>query len=259
MEISYTYKGKRVVRTGPDTWEQMSAQQYIATIRAINIIEQEPEKTWALPVILLGIPLREYFGMSMAQRHVLIGYFHHLSEFNDLPKDWMLPSIQVGWHKWYGPNKRLTDLIFAEFMFAESMLERYYSKHDEWELDRFIAILYRPKSWFGKRHDFNNKLVDERAKQLIKLDKATKMAILLNYQGWKKHLKKLYKYAFQEAKQGEKAQKSNWLEQATRLAEHRQSELTAIKNTSFYEVMSNINLRIKDFEWAKSQLPQNNK
>lgn len=250
MDISYTYKGEKITRSGPDNWSGMNTEQFVACVRILDSLESHPEKVWALPVVLLGMRLKEFFSMTIAQRHSLLASLQHLSEFKNLPTKWMIPSIEVRFMKWYGPNEKLSDLVFAEFMFAETMLDRYYSKKDEYELDRFIAILYRPRAFLsgGQRSKFDQKTVDGRAKLLKNVDRSLKRAILLNYQGWKIHLRTLFKHAFKEAEAGAKVQKSNWLEQAIRLAEHRQSEVDVIKTTNLYEVLSSFNLRIKDHE-----------
>lgn len=253
-KIQYSIGGKARYFEGPSEWKEMNSQQYLATIKILLSVESSSENVWAIPPILLNIPLKEYFQMNITQRTTLLVSFQHLREFKELPVKWLISKIKVGVRIWHGPNEKLSNLVFAEFMYAETMLERYYKKKDSWELDRFIAIFYRPNNFLGSRPKFDNKQVDERAKALKNLPFHVKTAILLNYQGWKYNLKRLFPYVFQEGSSEDTTQSSNWLEQAVRLAEHKQSEVDVIKNTNLYEILASFNLRLKDHEAYKKSL-----
>ena len=245
MQISYTYKGKPRTLTSPDKWSEMTEAQFVATVRIFKQYPTKPEIIWALPLVLLSIPRNEFLQFNIAYRHQLLIQFQHFAEFKDLPHTWLIPKIRVKNRDWLAPNPKLSDLTFAEFMFLETMLERYQKKNDPFELDRFIAILYRRPIYFGKRPIFAAELVEFYAEKLKNIDSGLKEAILLNYIGWKSNLKNIFRDAFENDGSGGH-QKSNWLEQAIRLAEHRQSEVEIIKKTNFYEIMSSLNLRIKD-------------
>lgn len=97
--------------------------------------------------------------------------------------------------KLYGPASGLVNLIFEEYIMAETYLSRFRETGNEEFLHKFIAVLYRPCKSKKEQQDnnydgdirlpFNDAFTESRAKQIARLSPEFKKAILLWYDGCK--------------------------------------------------------------------------
>lgn len=127
----------------------------------------------------------------------------------------LLPSIELPHSflfmalsgvKLHGPASGLTNLIFEEYIQAETNLVRFRETGKQEYLHKFIAILYRPVK--SKREQqsitydgdirlrFNDSAIDSRARQIEKLAPEIKKAILLWYDGCKYFITKQFPNLF---------------------------------------------------------------
>ncbi len=110
-----------------------------------------------------------------------------------------MPQVYIArlWrvNKFYGPESGFSDLTFYEFRTASYYYAQYVEKKKEEDLDRLIALLYRPgkKFWFIKKRrsdcngirrrpisaETNPSILEKRARRLSKLPFPVKYTILL--------------------------------------------------------------------------------
>lgn len=111
-------------------------------------------------------------------------------------------------HKWfYGPSEKLFNLTWNEFIQADSCFSDFNNSKEEKDLDRLIAVLYRPQEknydpdatdFTGDRREaFNDHLIDKRAKTMARLDQKRKYSVYLFYCGCKNYLKKTFDLVFE--------------------------------------------------------------
>lgn len=112
----------------------------------------------------------------------------------ETPKQF-LPVISCRRKKYYGPESGFADLTFYEFRTASYYFAQYIQNNKEADLDRLIALLYRPgkKFWHFKKHrsdcngirripisaETNPSCLEKRALRLSKLPFPVKYTILL--------------------------------------------------------------------------------
>jgi hypothetical protein len=113
----------------------------------------------------------------------------------------------------YGPSDDFQNLRLLEFSFCDSYYMRYRMSKEEENLDKMIAVLYRPaaavKDLADKREKLNQHTIEDRAKQIKKLPLLEKQAILLWYTACRSRLERTYNYAFSKEKQ-HKAKSKNY-------------------------------------------------
>jgi len=105
-----------------------------------------------------------------------------------------------------GPDNELTNLLFGEYIFAETYFTRYQeTKNPEW-MNKFFAVLYRPlkskkeiqsKDYDGdKRIAFNAAAVIRNADRLENMHENYKTACLLFYDGCRNYLSQKFPLTF---------------------------------------------------------------
>lgn len=123
----------------------------------------------------------------------------------------LIPEIKVAGHTFYGPDAALTNILFKEYIRAETYFAEFLSKKDKADADRLIATMYRPQvkdynpqdvNFSGDRREpINDFLVENRAKVIGKLDEVSRQAILMWYEGCKHFITTKYSRVFEEGEQ----------------------------------------------------------
>jgi len=118
----------------------------------------------------------------------------------------LIPEFKINSIWFYGPEQKLYNLVWDEYMQADSYFTAFNNSKDEKDLDKLIASLYRiekkdydpeDENFDGdKREKFNSYLIEKRAALLSKLDRKIKYAIYLYYCGCKNYLKKTFDLVF---------------------------------------------------------------
>jgi len=118
----------------------------------------------------------------------------------------LIPEIEVAGHTFYGPDDALTNILFKEYVRAETYFAEFLSKKDKASADRLIATMYRPQAKYynpadvnfsgDRREPINDFLIENRAKVISKLDDVTRQAILMWYEGCKHFLSTKYARVF---------------------------------------------------------------
>lgn len=139
----------------------------------------------------------------------------------------LIPEIHVSGHTFLGPESGLTNVLFKEYIRAETFFSEFLSKNDKSKADSLIATLYRPKDENynpealdcsgDPREPLNDYLIDKRAKIISKLDDDIRQAILLWYEGCKFFLTQKYPYVFEEGETTSKKETASAFEGFMRL------------------------------------------
>lgn len=120
-----------------------------------------------------------------------------------------LPWFRYRFKKYYGPETRLFNILFDEFLEADQHFLAFTRTHDDNDLNKLVATLYRPAdkrvkpgniNYTGDRREtFNDNLVEYRAKKLRRVPVETKLIILFFYQGCREFLKVNFPAVFSES------------------------------------------------------------
>jgi hypothetical protein len=139
----------------------------------------------------------------------------------------LIPEIEVAGHTFYGPDDALTNILFKEYIRAETYFAEFLSKKDKASADRLIATMYRPQAKYynpadvnfsgDRREPINDFLIENRAKVISKLDDVTRQAILMWYEGCKFFLTQKYPYVFEEGETTSKKETASAFESFMRL------------------------------------------
>lgn len=273
FSIRYTLAGNPPIQKtawGVEKWSEMNEQQFLPAVRAILMSVENPAARYMLPLICSNISKEDYRRLSHVQSAQVMAAFDHLLEYKDLPTKWMIPKLKIAhiienkylpMQALYGPGDKLKNLVFEEFMYAESMIEKFKKDNNTHYLDQFVAILYRPKKRDKNLHGdvreaFNRHSVEERTRKIEKIDKASKEAIHLNYLGCKALLPKLYPALFSDSDPNAGAARSSftWLDMAYRFVNHQPTELETFKKLNLHEVLASLNLKVKDDQALKAEI-----
>lgn len=104
----------------------------------------------------------------------------------------LIPAFSHRMVKYYGPQSRLFNLVFEEFLEADNHYSRYLNTGNPSDLNKLVATLYRRKATTANpadvRQPFNSHLVDDQAKKIQHVDRTVKLAIFLFYQGCRNFL-----------------------------------------------------------------------
>jgi len=170
----------------PGKWNELTADQllFVCKTMASNVQKTTFDvavlryfSDFNLPLIL---KLNQYQLADIAES---ISFLHQESE---LTKQ-LLPILEIGKNKLLGPADAIVDLTFEQFYaFSEPAFVAYMQTGDEAMLDMLIASLYKKKRIFDDA-DF-----EEIADLAKKIDKATRLAVLLFYVGSRNLL--IYKF-----------------------------------------------------------------
>lgn len=97
------------------------------------------------------------------------------------------PVLKLRFRKYIGYKNALTDMLFGEFIFAETYYYRYLKTKDEAWLNRLLAVLYR-RVKNGKRQEFSEENIEQNAAIIAKLPPYVKLAMRFFYDGSKEQL-----------------------------------------------------------------------
>jgi hypothetical protein len=213
----------------------------------------------------------EHFWVRCGKRKVLVSVTNlafitapFLKFFNEIKENkWivnpmltrqLLPSIMADKKLYWGPADGLSNITLREFIFTETFLNEFITKNDRSNLDKLIAVLYRPAGKFQPgsadykgdvREPFNDNIIDDRARYLVALPEAYKKAILWYYEGSKKHIATLYPLVFSEG--GGKSDKSTFevfMTIVDELANNQPSEHERVMDVLLYSALHSLNQRI---------------
>lgn len=206
----------------------------------------------------------------------LVTLFRKLKDGNYIPDSTLtrnlLPIIVHKREKYFGPMDGLSNITLKEFIFTEVFYNEYTAHNNRHSLDKLIAVLYLRQATSKQqretgdfRRKFNDFEIDTNATRLAKLPTKYKRAILLYYEGCKKHLANLYPHIFnQNPEPGTQNPKpatseeifKTFLANVDALAEGKPHEKELIRNELLYEVFDTLNRRNETVKKQNEELEE---
>jgi len=209
----------------PSTWNEMRRQQLLPILAELYAPER-PGRRLRLLALLTGFPLP----LLGTQPVVVLAQLLPLTDFlfseEHLLTAQLLPTLRVlgrRWRRqstWHGPREYLRNLLFGEFMFADTFFVLYSQHHQVEHLDKFLTVLYRPAQpeldvnhpdWKGDvRVRFNEHQLDARTPRVARVPAIEKLAVLTWYRGCRAQLAQEFPDVFTAAEsiQEEEAQQA---------------------------------------------------
>lgn len=121
---------------------------------------------------------------------------------NQYSENFLVKKIQTGKHRFHGPIDGFRNIITGEFLFAETYYFTYLKTGEEEFLNKLVATLFRERKFFSKkkkndiRLQFDETLINARAKLLESVKFKTRQAIMFNYGAVRKDMTKRFRFLF---------------------------------------------------------------
>jgi len=193
-----------ITRKVPATWDELKRKQLLGVLGELYSAER-PGRRLRLLSLLSGFPQPQ-----LASLHPeILGQLLHLAEWVESEQHrltaQLLPTIRIpGRHvaerptTWHGPRESFRNLLFGEFMFADTFFVLYCLHGRPELLDNFLTVLYRPAKrdasperpdWNGDvRLPFNEHQLETRTPRVAPLPPLEKLAVLTWYRGCRAQL-----------------------------------------------------------------------
>jgi len=198
----------RNTHTAPASWEEMTRKHLLIWAASLSSSLTIELASRVMAAMLYGIPQKLFICIPDNAADDLVKSVKFLFGKNTLT-NWLIPSIWRGFFKYHGPKTGLANVTIHEFGLCEHCYEKFQATKNYEYLDTLMAILYRPRRFWGIDDDIRVNLTThgyvKRAKRFKKLPQALKAAVLLNYEGCRNALHVKYKEVFTPAKQPKKA------------------------------------------------------
>ena len=214
----------------PQSWDDLTSSQVLFICKLFAKAKQESNFLTRVALFVYGLrPLSayhlkgfNYFLFRSGRRRMILSAeqvaslakkFSWLTGQSDLTRN-MFPVLRVGLKKYYGPEEKLFNLNFAEYQSAENFFLAFNTLKEVRHLDLLVATLYRlqikhykkicksPSFKGDRREEFNDYLVEARAKKINRISIAHKYAVYQYFMGCISYLKKTYPLVFQESSGG---------------------------------------------------------
>lgn len=187
--------------TGASKWNELDEKQLIAFAK-LSLKKLDIEAVGKLLLcIVYKIPFREFYKLKRFQIVQLVPTVTYLIDGSNNLNLWLIKSLTIRKNLFQkqillGPNNRLANITIKEFRYTEFFYQAYQRQTNENYLDQLIAALYRPEAKTEQDTDRRKPIleleINTRAKQISKLPKAVKQAILLNYEGCRNFIHQKY-------------------------------------------------------------------
>lgn len=200
---------------------------------------------------------KKHFCLSATDVAGFLDKFRFLLDGSGPSRD-LVGDIRIRFKKFAGPSDRLYNITLAEYIHAENFFNRFTESLNDSDLNKFIAVLWRPVIKVDKksvaytgdtREKFNDFLTDNYAKKIARLDPVTKNMILLFYIGCRTYLMKRFSILFDSGTTEPEKEKVNpveaLLELVERLADGDVTKKENIRNSMLYDVLPTLEYYIK--------------
>jgi hypothetical protein len=189
-------------RQVPSTWDELSRRQLLRLLPEVYA-PARPDRRLRLLAALSGYPLPLLAGLSPDILGQLLPLTAWLASDKHRLTEQLLPTLSVAGQTvraatWHGPLGQLRNLLFGEFMFADTFFVLYCLHGQAKFLDQFLTVLYRPArpdadpdapDWTGDvRLPFNEHQLERRATRVARVPQAQKLAVLTWYRGCRAQL-----------------------------------------------------------------------
>ncbi len=244
----------------PTSWNELTADQLTAVAgllysKEVDIYQFKIQATKEL------LKLKWHQIIILRERLIdLFPFIRFLEEENTLTMNKYI-FFKLGFKKYYGPIGNFETLRADEWTEADQAFLDYHASKDEADLDRMIAVLFRPKAddispdsndWKNDwRKPFNEHSVYDRSLKIVKLDRRIKFGILTWYQGCRLEWESLFERVFKGSEQ--MVESFGWMETIQKLSGGTFGSLEETEKTPMYKLMLNMEITIKDDEFRKDQ------
>jgi hypothetical protein len=239
----------------PAIWNELTREQLIEIIRIQLSYKAGHLQNLMLLKTLLNIKWGIVHNFSMVQRLQLYPVLQFLNRIG-LTRQ-LIPTLRIKKQTLYAPLERFRNLTFAEFIYCDTLFS-FYVKHNKGQyLDKLIACLYRrqrkdyhPTSAGFKgdiREEFNEHLIEHRAKLVEQLPYFEKYAILTWYRGCRQELEKVYDKVFTQENQ-QKASDGDWGDVLLSLSGEKFGPLEQTAGQRVHTVFKEMQRKAKDHE-----------
>ncbi|WP_151087390.1 hypothetical protein [Hymenobacter baengnokdamensis] len=196
-----------VHRQLPTTWNELTRVQLLLAasllFRARNVVATQ----MLLLRTLARLPRPLWRALTAFQIASHLRLVRWLTEPSRLTRQ-LLPQLGPWWARLAGPGDWLAGVCVWEFANAETHLRTWTSSQAPADLDKLVAVLYRPRRWFwwlhrfspsytgDPRQAFNSKTVAARAARVARVPLVQRQAVLLYYLGCRATLENAYPHLF---------------------------------------------------------------
>jgi hypothetical protein len=188
----------------PSTWNELRRRQLLDVLAELYR-PAAPDRRLQLLRILTGYNLPLLTSLDVDVLAQLLPLTDFLTSEDHLLTEQLLPTIGVpGRHftekptMWHGPRAHLQNVLFGEFIFADTFFVLYCLHGTENFLDQFLTVLYRPErrgaspddaDWNGDvRQAFNEHQLEARTPRVRHVAALEKLAVLTWYRGCRTQL-----------------------------------------------------------------------
>ncbi|MCF0071281.1 hypothetical protein LZD49_12440 [Dyadobacter sp. CY261] len=262
----------------PQSFEELTEDQYLKCITILKRAETYPSDQWLLLMVLIRISQEDLKLLNGVQRIELLSTMGFLYDLDKLPSKQMIKKLHGKDRSkviaLYGPGDLLKHFTFGEFLAAETRLDRYYQIHDEAQLNQFCGVMYRKSSperseYSDQRTSFEDGLVESNGRYFSKVDDYTKTALVMNYNGMKRRFPSLYRNVFPPKMQDEdelepkpkpKQRTSSsmaWLNTLVSLADRDVTKIKEVEKASLHTVLKVLDEMIQHNQQMKEEAIRN--
>ncbi|AWW32447.1 hypothetical protein DN752_21130 [Echinicola strongylocentroti] len=243
----------------PGSWNELSRKQLI-TVAGLLHDDHNSIHHFRVKVLkaLLKLSHLQVMMIGAAYFVELWKYIPFLEEGNELTDNKVL-TIKTPAGKLYGPVGNFETLTAKEWTEADEAFLDFHQTKQMADLDRLVAILYRPKKKGLKpdspdfendyRIPFNEFQVPKRSFALKTIHPDIKLAVLVWYQGCRMEWEAVFERVFK----GAQSERENfgWQETIQKLSGEAFGDHKETENTSMYKLMLNMEITLKDEEHRK--------
>jgi hypothetical protein len=193
-----------ITKSVPSTWNELRRGQLLDVLAELRATPRRGRRIRLLH-LLTGFPLPLLYTQPIPILTELLRLADWLSSEKHLLTEQLLPTIGVpGRHFverpiiWHGPRAHLQNVLFGEFIFADTFFVLYCLHGTDNFLDQFLTVLYRPArrgaspddaDWNGDvRQAFNEHQLEARTPRVKHLAPLEKLAIVTWYRGCRTQL-----------------------------------------------------------------------
>lgn len=243
----------------PKTWNELSADQLC---RVASVLFSGQRDIYRLRIELLRIVMQlKWHHLLLIGGERLIDLFPFVrfieSEIN--LTDNKITDIKLAGVRCFGPIGDFSTLTADEWTDADDAFVAFRQSNDPADLDIFVAILFRPTvpgltprshNWQNDhRQPYNEYAVPWRVKHMESVPLATKLAVLLWYQGCRREWEELFERVFQS--KGDGPESFGWQETVLKLSGSEFGDLQKTQRTPMYKLMLKMEVTLKDDEYRK--------
>jgi hypothetical protein len=204
----------------PSTWNELTRAQLLAVMGVLYGPAHKLPLKLRLLSVLSGAPLTQLLALPELVVVQLYSVTDFVASEEHRLTEQLLPEVKVGRTRFVGPRSSFRNLLFGEFIFADTYFRAWAAYKSAAALDLFLGTLYRPAvpglapsdpRWRGdRREEFNEHRTEYLAGQLAGLPDAQKLAVTTWYRGCRTQLELEFSEVFELHEETNRRPKSDW-------------------------------------------------